>query len=88
MLVHQLIIRSHLRTRIGLELISVSIVLPDPTFCDIEADGDLDLFIGDANGNIWFYRNDGDSANYNYIYVTDHYLILDAGDYASPNSPT
>ena len=26
----------------------------DPTFCDIDVDGDYDLFIGEEEGNIWY----------------------------------
>jgi large repetitive protein len=56
----------------------------DPTLIDIDNDGDLDLFIGDANGHIWFYRNDGTPQLYNYIYVANNYMGIDVGDNASP----
>ncbi|MCX6639689.1 MAG: FG-GAP-like repeat-containing protein [bacterium] len=56
----------------------------DPTFVDIDADGDYDLFIGERYGKIWYYRNDGDSVNYNFTYVTDNYAGIDVGDLASP----
>jgi PKD repeat protein len=32
----------------------------DPTLADIDNDKDSDLFIGDRNGNIHYYRNEGD----------------------------
>jgi PKD repeat protein len=32
-----------------------------PEFVDIDNDGDIDLFIGETNGRIYFYRNDGNS---------------------------
>jgi hypothetical protein len=30
-----------------------------PAFADIDNDGDLDLFVGEINGTVKFYRNDG-----------------------------
>ncbi|MBU1650905.1 VCBS repeat-containing protein, partial [bacterium] len=56
----------------------------DPAFCDIDSDGDHDLFIGDQAGRIWFYRNDGDSVNYDFGYVTSSYNGIDVGENASP----
>ncbi|TKJ41164.1 hypothetical protein CEE37_05720 [candidate division LCP-89 bacterium B3_LCP] len=56
----------------------------DPCYADIDYDDDYDLFIGDEDGRIWYYRNDGDSVNYNFTYVTDYYEGIDVGDYSSP----
>jgi len=55
-----------------------------PCFVDIDSDNDYDLFIGERYGTISYYRNDGDSANYNYTYVTDFFDSIDVGGYASP----
>ncbi|WP_168537080.1 VCBS repeat-containing protein, partial [Anabaena sp. UHCC 0253] len=33
-----------------------------PTFADIDNDGDLDAFVGEANGDTLFYRNTGTAA--------------------------
>ena len=43
------------------------------SMCDIDADNDYDLFIGNHNGDLYFYRNEGDSINYEFIYVTDNF---------------
>ena len=41
-----------------------------PEFCDIDNDSDYDLFIGNYNGEIYFYENIGDSQSYNFIEST------------------
>jgi len=56
----------------------------DPTLIDIDGDNDYDLFIGDAVGNIHYYRNDGDSLQWDYTLVSSSFLNIDVGDDASP----
>ena len=38
-----------------------------PEFCDIDNDDDYDLFIGNYNGQIYFYENIGDRQNFEFI---------------------
>lgn len=44
-----------------------------PSFVDIDADGDLDLFAGNVDGSISFYRNDGTATVPRYVFVTGRY---------------
>ena len=50
-----------------------------PTFVDIDADLDMDLFIGEFNGNINFYRNTGSSINPIFQLDTTHYFGIQVG---------
>jgi hypothetical protein len=55
-----------------------------PELCDLDADGDLDLVIGERYGNIWYYQNFGTSQLYNFNLISDLWLEADVGDYALP----
>ena len=55
-----------------------------PTFCDIDADDDYDLFVGNYNGNIYFCRNIGTPQNYNFTLVSSQWQGIDVGSYAAP----
>lgn len=43
------------------------------TFADIDGDHDYDFFWGAQSGTLVFHRNDGDSANPSFVFVTDYY---------------
>jgi len=61
--------------------VSVSAV---PAFADIDNDNDLDLFIGDLNGRISFYRNNGSSTLFQPALVSSFYQSIQAGQEAAP----
>jgi hypothetical protein len=55
-----------------------------PALVDIDADGDLDLFIGEQSGEINFYRNTGSAASYRFELVSDVFDGLDVGRRSHP----
>ena len=50
-------------------------------FADIDADGDLDAFIGEKDGNTFFFQN---NSNWFGDEKTNHFGIKDIGQYAAP----
>ncbi len=53
-------------------------------FVDIDADGDYDLFIGEQDGYINFYRNDGTSSAPYFVLISENYEGIDVGMYSAP----
>jgi hypothetical protein len=59
-----------------------------PAFADVDADGDLDLFIGERSGNTLFFRNTAGPSATAPAYAaasTNPFGISDVGYYASPD---
>ena len=54
-----------------------------PEFIDIDGDDDFDLFVGEFNGLLHYFRNDGDSVEYNFSYQGEIEGI-DLAGYSTP----
>ncbi len=55
-----------------------------PALVDIDADGDLDLFVGESSGTLNHFRNDGSPAEPRFVPVSDEYLGIDVGRRSVP----
>ena len=55
-----------------------------PVLVDIDADGDQDLFIGEASGELNFYRNTGTPQSPRFELVNDNFDDIDVGRMSAP----
>ncbi len=55
-----------------------------PAFIDIDADGDLDLFTGELDGSLNFYRNTATASVPVFFLEDEKFATIDMGDYSTP----
>jgi hypothetical protein len=55
-----------------------------PALVDIDGDGDLDLFVGEASGTLNFYRNSGSASEPQFELVSDEFDGIDVGRRSHP----
>jgi hypothetical protein len=56
-----------------------------PALSDIDGDGDLDLFIGEATGEINFFRNEGTARSPRFVVASDRLDEIDVGRRSAPS---
>jgi hypothetical protein len=56
-----------------------------PAFADVDNDGDQDLFIGEKDGNVNFYRNAGTAASSDFILESENLGDINVGRDSAPN---
>lgn len=54
------------------------------TFADIDGDGDQDMFIGNINGELTFFRNTGSATSPSFVLSDSIYLNVPGGFYLAP----
>ena len=55
-----------------------------PTFGDIDNDQDIDMIIGDNNGQIYYFKNNGVSNSEWPVFEDYETLNIDVGSFATP----
>jgi hypothetical protein len=55
--------------------------VPRPQFVDIDNDGDLDLFVQEYAGQLWFFENTGSAKAPRFEWRTNNYQNIDIGEW-------
>lgn len=56
-----------------------------PCLSDLDNDGDLDILAGNSSGKLFYYRNNGNQAVFNYQLISNNYMGISVGNDAAPS---
>ncbi len=66
-------------------LSSLGLLALHPTFGDLTGDGNADMLVGNANGNLLFFENiSGGSEEINFVIRDNHFFKISVGAYSTP----
>jgi hypothetical protein len=57
----------------------------DPTFCDLDGDGDYDLIYGTDNGILYHYKNIGTPSAPQFIHVPQSFRVIKSDGFSTPS---
>ncbi|HJY64102.1 MAG TPA: FG-GAP-like repeat-containing protein, partial [Ignavibacteria bacterium] len=55
-----------------------------PALADLDNDNDFDLLIGNSDGKLHYYSNNGNASVFNFVFVTNNYQGIFVGNDSSP----
>jgi hypothetical protein len=56
----------------------------DPTFCDLDGDGDIDLIYGTDNGHLYYYQNTGSVTAPQFTYNPNYFRVIKSDGWSTP----